>query len=91
MRFPVPSAAIANLRPMSARPATAVVLGNSGSGKSTLARRLASRLNAVHIDLDVLAWRADDELSTPANDDPEYLRALFNTESTWAAARNGDL
>lgn len=42
----------------------------------------------VLTDLDVLAWRADDELTTPVNDDPEYLRALFNTESTWAAARN---
>ncbi|MGB8405532.1 MAG: DUF1989 domain-containing protein [Mycobacterium sp.] len=40
-------------------------------------------------DLDVLAWRADDELTTPVNDDPEYLRALFNTESTWAASENG--
>ncbi len=37
-------------------------------------------------DLDVLAWRAGDELSTPVNDDPEYLRALFNTEAAWRAA-----
>ncbi|MDH6246015.1 DUF1989 domain-containing protein [Mycobacterium sp. OTB74] len=39
-------------------------------------------------DLDVLAWRADDELTTPVNAEPEYLRALFNTESTWAAEQN---
>jgi uncharacterized protein len=39
-------------------------------------------------DLDVLAWRADDELTTPVTDEPEYLRALFNTESTWAAAQS---
>lgn len=38
--------------------------------------------------LDVLAWRANEQLSTPANDDPEYLRALFNTESTWAASQS---
>jgi uncharacterized protein YcgI (DUF1989 family) len=37
--------------------------------------------------LDVLAWRAGEALATPVNDDPEYLRALFNTESTWAAAQ----
>ena len=37
--------------------------------------------------LDVLAWRAGEQLNTPVNDDPEYLRALFNTESTWAAAQ----
>ncbi len=42
-------------------------------------------------DLDVLAWRADDELATPVSDDPEYLRALFNTESTWAAAQNSEV
>lgn len=38
--------------------------------------------------LDVLAWRADEELRTPVSTDPEYLRALFNTESTWACAQN---
>ncbi|MCV7214335.1 DUF1989 domain-containing protein [Mycobacterium crocinum] len=37
--------------------------------------------------LDIVAWRADEELTTPVNTDPEYLRALFNTESTWAAAQ----
>jgi hypothetical protein len=36
--------------------------------------------------LDVLAWRAGEELTTPVNNDPEYLRALFNTETAWAAA-----
>jgi uncharacterized protein YcgI (DUF1989 family) len=36
--------------------------------------------------IDVIAWRAAGELTSPVNDDPEYLRALFNTESTWAAA-----
>lgn len=41
-------------------------------------------------DLDVLAWRAGEELITPVNDDPEYLRALFNTESTWAAAQTSE-
>ncbi len=40
--------------------------------------------------LDVLAWRAGDQLATPVNDDPEYLRALFNTESTWAAAQTSE-
>jgi uncharacterized protein YcgI (DUF1989 family) len=38
--------------------------------------------------LDVLAWRADAELTAPISSEPEYLRALFNTESTWAASRN---
>jgi uncharacterized protein len=38
----------------------------------------------------VLAWRAGEQLTAPVNDDPEYLRALFNTESTWAAAQTSE-
>ena len=38
--------------------------------------------------LDIAAWRAQDELTTTVNDEPEYLRALFNTESVWAAAQS---
>jgi hypothetical protein len=38
----------------------------------------------------VVAWRADDDLTVPATEEPEYLRALFNTESAWAAARNSE-
>jgi uncharacterized protein YcgI (DUF1989 family) len=45
---------------------------------------------AAVTDLEVLAWRADGELATPVSDDPEYLRALFNTESTWVAAQSGE-
>ena len=59
---------------------------------------VVAMVNAAHpldpdaqvTDLDVVAWRADDELSTPVNDEPEYLRALFNTESTWAASQNSE-
>ena len=40
--------------------------------------------------LDVLAWRAGEQLTTPVNDEPEYLRALFNTESSWAAAQTSE-
>ena len=36
--------------------------------------------------LDVIAWRAGQELATPINADPEYLRAVFNTEAAWVAA-----
>jgi uncharacterized protein YcgI (DUF1989 family) len=41
-------------------------------------------------DLDVLAWRAGEQLGAPVNADPEYVRALFNTESTWAAAQTSE-
>ncbi|OBI84233.1 DUF1989 domain-containing protein [Mycobacterium asiaticum] len=40
----------------------------------------------VTAELDVVAWRAGDELTAPVNQDPEYLRALFNTEAAWIAA-----
>lgn len=40
--------------------------------------------------LDITAWRAEDELTNPVNADPEYSRALFNTESTWAAAQSSE-
>lgn len=35
--------------------------------------------------LDVLAWDASGELETLANTDPEYQRAVWNTESAWTA------
>lgn len=36
-----------------------VVFGNSGSGKSTLAKALATLYQVPHLDLDVIAWKAD--------------------------------
>ena len=35
--------------------------------------------------LTVFGWRAGEQLSTPHSDEPEYLRALFNTEAAWSA------
>lgn len=35
--------------------------------------------------LDVLGWRAGEQLAQPANQDPEYLRAVANTEAVVAA------
>lgn len=37
-------------------------------------------------DLDVLAWPAPADLGATHNTDPEYLRAVQNTETAWAAA-----
>lgn len=36
-----------------------VIFGNSGSGKSTLAKALSTLYEAEHLDLDVIAWKAD--------------------------------
>ncbi|MFI6778081.1 DUF1989 domain-containing protein [Nocardia sp. NPDC050412] len=37
-------------------------------------------------DLDIVAWAAPDELAVQHNSDPEYLRAVENTEQAWTAA-----
>ena len=47
--------------------------------------------DAIVTGLDVVAWRADQELSAPVSTEPEYLRAVFNTESTWAASQSTPL
>ncbi|QBS45909.1 DUF1989 domain-containing protein [Nocardia sp. CS682] len=38
-------------------------------------------------DLDVVAWTAPEDLTVTHNSDPEYQRAVQNTETAWAAAR----
>ncbi|MEV6214682.1 DUF1989 domain-containing protein [Nocardia sp. NPDC051833] len=42
-------------------------------------------------DLDLLAWSAPAELATVPNDDPEYRRAVDNTEAAWAAASTSEV
>ncbi|MFX0576119.1 DUF1989 domain-containing protein [Nocardia nepalensis] len=37
-------------------------------------------------DLDIVAWSAPEELAVRHNSDPEYLRAVENTEQAWTAA-----
>ncbi|WP_330250468.1 DUF1989 domain-containing protein [Nocardia sp. NBC_00565] len=37
-------------------------------------------------DLDIVAWSAPEELAAQHNSDPEYLRAVQNTEQAWTAA-----
>src|SRR5262245_37027138 len=37
-------------------------------------------------DLDLVAWPAPEELAVQHNSDPEYLRAVENTEQAWTAA-----
>lgn len=38
-------------------------------------------------DLDVVAWAAPEDLAVAHNTDPEYQRAVVNTERAWSAAR----
>ncbi|WP_024802146.1 DUF1989 domain-containing protein [Nocardia sp. BMG51109] len=41
-------------------------------------------------DLDLVAWRAPEDLARQHNTEPEYLRAVENTEQAWRAARNAE-
>lgn len=41
--------------------------------------------------LEILAWSAPDDLATLPNDDPEYHRAVLNTEDAWAALHGAAL
>ncbi|WP_280233532.1 DUF1989 domain-containing protein [Nocardia cyriacigeorgica] len=54
---------------------------------------IALIVNAAHplddrpvTDLDLLAWAAPEDLAGEYNTDPEYLRAVQNTENAWTAA-----
>ncbi|MGW4633177.1 DUF1989 domain-containing protein [Nocardia sp. NPDC004415] len=42
-------------------------------------------------DLDLLAWSSPADLAALPNDDPEYRRAVDNTEAAWAAALNQEV
>ncbi|WP_019932733.1 DUF1989 domain-containing protein [Nocardia sp. BMG111209] len=42
-------------------------------------------------DLDIVAWPAPDELARVHNSDPEYQRAVENTEQAWNAARTPEV
>ncbi|MFI8972252.1 DUF1989 domain-containing protein [Nocardia asteroides] len=42
-------------------------------------------------DLDLIAWSAPAELDALPNDDPEYRRAVANTEAAWTAALNTEV
>ncbi|WP_280382807.1 DUF1989 domain-containing protein [Nocardia wallacei] len=74
-----------------------VVSGGAGAGAAVdLLTHLPVTLliaNAAHpldstppTDLDIVAWRAPEELARQHNTDPEYLRAVENTERAWHAA-----
>ncbi|OCF86254.1 DUF1989 domain-containing protein [Nocardia brasiliensis] len=42
-------------------------------------------------DLDVVAWTAPEELAVAHSSDPEYQRAVQNTEQAWTAARTPEV
>lgn len=61
-----------------------VIFGNSGSGKSTLAKALADHHNAAHLDLDTIAWRADQPTVRAAFADSQAdLLAFIENNEDW--------
>lgn len=60
-----------------------VIFGNSGSGKSTLAKHLASLYQVPHLDLDVIAWKADEPGVRAAHEDSlrELMRFIRASDS----------
>jgi adenylate kinase family enzyme len=60
-----------------------VIFGNSGSGKSTLAKALAELYHVPHLDLDVIAWKADQPGVRAAHEDSlrELMRFLQARDS----------
>ncbi|MFD0366088.1 DUF1989 domain-containing protein [Nocardia sp. GCM10030253] len=76
---------------------TLTATGSAGAGSSVdlLAHLpvIALIANSVHplddrpaTDLDIVAWSAPEELAATHNTDPEYQRAVQNTEQAWTAA-----
>jgi adenylate kinase family enzyme len=61
-----------------------VIFGNSGSGKSTLARALATINRAEHLDLDVIAWKAEEPgVRAPFEDSRSELLRFIERSDAW--------
>ncbi|HEV7373517.1 MAG TPA: AAA family ATPase [Pyrinomonadaceae bacterium] len=61
-----------------------VIFGNSGSGKSTLAKALSSHYQAEHLDLDVIAWKADQPgVRAPFEDSRSELLRFIESSDSW--------
>ncbi|HUQ34541.1 MAG TPA: AAA family ATPase [Pyrinomonadaceae bacterium] len=54
-----------------------VIFGNSGSGKSTLAKALSKLNRADHLDLDTIAWKADEPTLRAAFEDSKIALLRF--------------
>jgi adenylate kinase family enzyme len=66
-----------------------VVVGTSGAGKTTLARRIASRLELPHIELDAINWQAGWRDLT-RHDPQEFVRRVTEAirGEAWVADGN---
>lgn len=61
-----------------------IIFGNSGSGKSTLAKALSSLHQAAHLDLDLIAWEADQPVvRAPFEDSKRALLNFIEASDSW--------
>lgn len=61
-----------------------VIFGNSGSGKSTMAIALSKLHNAAHLDLDTIAWRADQPtVRADLDDSRNALQRFVENNENW--------
>lgn len=61
-----------------------LIFGNSGSGKSTLAAKLAATQQAVHLDLDSVAWQKNAPTTRrPLAESRVDIEGFVETHSSW--------
>lgn len=61
-----------------------IIFGNSGSGKSSLAKALSERYQARHLDLDTIAWKADQPgVRAPFEESKNALMRFIDESESW--------
>jgi len=61
-----------------------LIFGNSGSGKSTLAKKMSTKHNVAHLDLDTIAWQATlPPTRMPIADSEIQLKCFIDVNEHW--------
>jgi len=61
-----------------------LIFGNSGAGKSTLAKKIISKNNAAHLDLDTIAWQATKPPTrTPLSISENQIKDFIDNNDNW--------
>ena len=61
-----------------------IIFGNSGSGKSSLAKALSSLHQTEHLDLDLIAWKADQPgVRADFEESKHALMRFFEESDSW--------
>ncbi len=69
---------------MSEEPLRFMVFGNSGAGKTTLAKQLKATHQLAHLDLDSLAWQAEQPTQrAPLSDSQSAIENFISQHDAW--------